>query len=417
DLNGSFFLMAFLIANVVGLLAGSYPAFYLSSFNPLNVLRGTFLPNKGAALLRKGLVSLQFALSVLIIVATIAIYLQIRFIQDRDIGLDRENIIYLAQEGALSSQYEAVRQELLSRPGIANVSASTSNPLNIGTSTGGAKWLGKDPNDDHAFYLMGTSYNFLETMMMELVDGRTFSQDFGADSMSFVVNEEMAKLIGDNTLGTELSFWGNNGPIIGIVKNFDMNSLYSPTAPVIIRLEAQTNSVYIRTEPGQTEEAIASLASVFATFNEGYPFDYHFLDQAFERRFKSEIVLGKLARVFAIIAIFISCLGLFGLVSYSAEQRTKELGVRKVLGASVLNLVGLLTGEVTKLVLLGVVIATPVSYFLISEWLVGFEHHIEIGPGLFFTAGFMAIGIAWLTVSYQAIKSALINPVKAIRYE
>jgi len=417
ELNSTFFSVAVLITVVVGLLAGGYPALYLSAFSPLQALRSAIKQKSYTSNLRKSLVVVQFALSVLLIVGTLAVYSQIRLIQNMDIGLDRENIIYIAQEGALSESYDAIRDELLKRPGISEVTATDSNPLSIGSSTGDAQWDGKDPNDENEYYVIGANFHFIEVMDMQVIEGRSFSPEYRADSTSFVVNEETAALIGDDVIGTELTFWGQSGPIIGVVKNFEMNSMYTPTEPVIIRLDIDTDLLYVKSHPGQTEMAIASIAEVAETFNPDFPFDYGFLDKDYEQTYRSEAILGKLALLFACIAIFVSCLGLFGLISFTTQQRTKEVGVRKVLGASVANLVGLLTKEVTWLVLIGIGLALPVSYILVSNWLSEFEHQITLSPTLFILAGVAAISIAWLTVSFHSIKAALANPVKSLRYE
>ncbi len=418
ELGPGFLFGMFGIACVVGLLAGSYPALYLSSFNPLVVLRGTFRHRVGTARLRKGLVVLQFTLSVVLIIATIAIYRQLLFIRTHDIGLDRENVVYLAMEGALRTQYDAVKAELLGRPGIAGVSAASSQPLSIGSSTGGATWEGMDPDVQREFYFLGVDYDFLETMRMDVVAGRTFDPAFGADSLSVLVNEEAARLIGEGVLGATFRFWAVTGPIVGVVRDFEMNSLYQPVEPVVFFLNpAAANVIYVRTEAGRTRDAIASLEAVATTFNPEYPFEYRFMDQDFEETYRSEVVLGTLANIFSLIAIFISCLGLFGLISFTAQLRTKELGIRKVLGATVPNLVGLLTGEVTKLVLIGVAVAIPLAYLVVDRWLAQFESHIDISIGLFVLAGVAALLIAWLTVSYQSIKSALADPVRSLRYE
>ena len=418
DLDGDFLVGALGVALVVGLLAGSYPALYLSSFGPLAVLRGTVRQRAGSARLRKGLVVFQFALSMLLIVATVAVYAQVEYIRDRDVGLDRHNLIYLAQEGALGSQHEAVRQELLGRPGIAGVTAANANPLQVGNSTGSVSWPGKNPDVQFETYIISADYDFVETMRMELAAGRAHDRASGADSTGFVINEELTRLMGGDVVGEPLSFWGETGTVIGVVEDFDMNSIYAPDAPLIIRLAPEgTSRLYVRAEPGQTATALAGLEAVFNQFNPDYPFDYRFLDAEYEATYRSEVVMGRLANVFAVIAIFISCLGLFGLVSFMAEQRTKEMGVRKVLGASVPHIVLLLTGEVTKLVLLGIVIALPVSYYLVQEWLTDFDAHADVGVALFALAGVTALAIAWLTVSYQAVKAALADPVKSLRYE
>ena len=418
DLDGGFLVGALSVALVVGLLAGSYPALYLSSFGPLAVLRGTAGQRSGAARLRKGLVVFQFALSMLLIVATVAVYLQVQYISDRDVGLDRNDLIYLVQEGALESQYDAVRQELLTRPGIAGVTAANANPLQVGNSTGSATWPGKNPDVAFETYIINADYDFVETMRMELVAGRTHSRAFGADSAGFVINEKLAEAMGGDVVGKPLSFWEETGTVIGVVKDFDMNSLYAPDAPLVIRLAPEaTSRLYVRAEPGQTAEALASLEAVIEQFNPASPFDYRFLDAEYEATYRSEVVMGRLANVFAVIAIFISCLGLFGLVAFTAERRTKELGVRKVLGASVPHLVMLLTGEVTRLVLLGIALAIPVAYYAMHQWLANFDSHVDVGPALFVLAGAVALAAAWLTVSYQAIKAALADPVQSLRYE
>ncbi len=417
-LGGSFWLGGFALAMVVGLLAGSYPALYLSSLHPLVVLRNTFRPGSRAALLRKSLVVFQFGLSMLLITGTVAVYQQMDYLRSKNIGLDRENIIALPQEGALQEQFPTIKQALLSEPSIANVTAVRSSPLEINSSTGGVTWEGKDPEAVHEFYIMSVAHDFIETMRMEMVAGRAFGEAFGADSAGFLINEETAQLLGEEVIGTTLSFWRRTGPVIGVVKNFDMNSLYEPEEPVVIMLSpSDTRQVYVRTQPGQTAEALATLEATVQRFNPEYPFDYSFLDEEFEATYRSETVMGRLANIFAFIAIFISCLGLFGLVAFTTEQRTKEIGVRKVLGASVPTLVRLLTSEVTRLVLLGIVIALPVAYVLVQRWLDHFADHITLGVGVFVGAGAIALVIAWLTVSYQSVKAALADPVKSLRYE
>ena len=415
DLNLTFFITVFLITGFVGLLAGGYPALYLSGFNPLQALRNTIRQKPSSARLRKGLVVVQFTLSVLLIVGTLVVYMQIQFIQNMDLGLDRENVIYMTQEGAFLQQYDTIREELLNRPGIAEVAASTTSPLSIGSSTGDAQWTGKDPNDESEFYILGANFGFIEMMDMRIIEGRSFSPQFSTDSTSFIVNEETASMIGDDVIGTEITFWGQTGPIIGVVQNFEMNSMYTPVEPVIIQFDPGTYVLYAKSLPGQTDQAIASMAEVSETFNDAYPFDYRFLDQEYEQMYRSETVLGKLAFVFACIAILVSCLGLLGLIGFTTEQRSKEIGVRKVLGASVISLVGLLTREITWLVLAGIGLAVPISYFLVSNWLSDFENHITLSPVLFILAGIVAIAIAWMTVSFQSIKAAIANPISSLR--
>jgi putative ABC transport system permease protein len=418
NLNGSFILSIIGIALMVGVVSGSYPALYLSSFKPVTVLRGTFRQRSGVVVfLRKGLVVFQFALSLLLIVSTVVVYMQLNYVRTKNLGLDRDNLLFVAREGALVNRYDAVAKELQMQAGIAGVTASGQNPLEVGNNTLSVGWEGKDPNNTQLFYIINTHYDFAKTMKMELVAGRDFSSAF-ADSMAYLVNEETAKMIGGDVVGKTLNVYGDEGPIVGVVKNFSMNSLYSPIEPVVIRFHLQwASSLYVRTKPGETQQALESLKNVYQKFNPGYPLNYTFLDQQFEQRYRSEQVTGKLVNIFAVIALFISCLGLFGLTSFTVEQRTKELGVRRILGASVAGIVVMLSKDFLKLVFIGFVIATPITWYMTNQWLQNFADRIEIGASVFLLAGFAAILIALATVSWQSIKAAIANPVDCLRNE
>ena len=418
DLSAGFLLGGLAVSLAVGLLAGSYPALYLSSISPLAALRGSANPRGGSAFVRKGLVVFQFALSTLFIVATATIYLQIQYIQSRDVGLDRNDLLYVNQEGSLQTQYHAVRQELLAEPAIQNVTRASTNPLDVGRSTGSADWDGRAPEQEYETYLINADFEFIETMRMELVAGRTFSPQFGADSANYVINEKMAGIMGPGAVNKQLSIFGEEGTVVGVVRDFDMNSLYEPDEPLVIRLQpAFTSRIYVRAAPGRTAEAIASIQRVAKEINPAFPLDIHFLNDEYEAAYRNEVIVGRLASIFAGIAIFVSCLGLFGLISYTAEQRTKEIGVRKVLGASVSRVILLLTKDQLKLVVAGIAIATPIAYYAATSWLQNFEHHVNASVGLFITAGMAAILIAGLTVSLQAARAALVNPVKSLRSE
>ena len=407
------------IALVTGLLAGSYPALYLSSFSPVAVLRGTFRQGPGAARLRKGLVVFQFALSTLLIVGTLTVYLQMEYVRTKNLGLDRENVVSMTLEGPAHEQYEAFRQELLRRPGIEAVTASNQNPLNLGGSTTDPVWDGKAEDDNTLFYILHTHYDFVETMRMELAAGRSFSRAFATDSANYVVNERAAEAMGmDAPVGQNLSFWGQDGQIIGVVKDFHMGSLYTAIEPTILRLDPpEVGQLYVRTAPRQTPAALASLKAVHAQFNPGFPFETEFMDAAYEEMYRGELVMGALSRIFAGIAIFVACLGLFGLAAFTAEQRRKEVGVRKVLGASVPGLVALLSRDFAWLVVAAFAVAAPVAYVLMSRWLDGFAYRIALGPAVFVVAGVAALAVALVTVSYHALRAATTDPVKAIRYE
>ena len=423
-LDSTFLLGVLGISLLVGLVSGSYPALYLSSFKPVTVLRGTFRKRTGSVVsFRQSLVVFQFALSVVLIVSTIAVYLQLNYIRTKNLGMDRENLLFVPREGTLMDKYETVAQELRLQPGIASVTASGQNPLEVRNNTLSVEWQGKDPNNRQLFYIINAHHDFAQTMQMEFVAGRDFSRDF-TDSMSYIINEETAKMISpdkanfQDVVGKTLGVYGDNGPIVGVVKNFTMNSLYSPIEPVAIRFDlGWAENMYIRTKPGATEEAIASLETIYKKINPGYPLNYTFLDQQFEKTYRSEQVMGKLANIFAVIALFISCLGLFGLTSFTVAQRTKELGVRKVLGASVAGIVVMLSRDFLKLVVAGFVIAVPITYYVMNQWLANFADRVDIGAGVYLLAGLSAIVIALLTVSWQSIRAAVANPVDCLRSE
>jgi ABC-type antimicrobial peptide transport system permease subunit len=386
-------------------------------------MRGGFRQRSGIAVFfRKGLVVFQFGLAVLLIVSTVVVYLQLEYNRTKNLGLGRDNLVFMPREGALIDRYDGIAQALQMQPGIASVTACGQNPLEVANNTLDVEWQGKDPNNTQLFYIINTYHDFAKTMRMELVAGRDFSKSF-ADSMAYLLNEEAANMIGGSgghhdVVGKILNVYGENGPIVGVVKNFSMNSLYAPIEPVIIRLHLQwASQLYVRTKPGETQQALESLKTVYQKFNPDYPLQYTFFDQQFEQRYRSEQVTGKLASIFAVIALFISCLGLFGLTSFTVEQRTKELGVRRVLGASVSGIVVLLSKDFLKLVFIGFVFAVPITWYMTNQWLQNFADRIEISVAVFLLAGSAVILMALATVSWQSIKAAIANPVDSLRSE
>jgi ABC-type antimicrobial peptide transport system permease subunit len=327
----------------------------------------------------------------------------------------------MAREGALVDRYDAVVQELLMQPGIVSVTASGQNPLEVGTNTLDVEWDGKDPHNTQLFYIINSYYDFAKTMGMELIAGRDFSKIF-ADTTAYLINEETASMIspglGQDVVGKILNVYGDNGPIVGVVKNFSMNSLYAPIEPVVIRLDLKSaQQLYVRIKAGQTHQALEGLKTVYEKFNPDYPLQYTFLDQQFEQRYRSEQLTGKLANIFAVIALFISCLGLFGLTSFTVEQRTKELGVRRVLGATVPSIAIMLSSDFLKLVFIGFVIAIPFTWYMTNRWLQNFADRIEIGAVVFVFAGLAVILMALATVGWQSLKAAKANPVESLRSE
>ncbi|MEZ0610847.1 ABC transporter permease [Fibrella sp. WM1] len=417
--NPLYWLTLLGLALLTGIVSGSYPALFLSGLQPVRILKGTLRFNTGAVLFRQGLVVFQFALSLLLIIGTLIAGRQVEFIRTKNLGLDRENVVYGSIDGELSKRFELYKDELLQAPGIQAVSSSGSDPMDIGNSTIAVEWTGKDPADKTLFTQMPVSYDFLNTMKIKLLDGRDFDRNTITDSTNYVINEEAARRMGMKTpVGQYLKFWSKPGKIIGLVKNFHLNSLRVAIEPLILRLDTAYNSTMIvRTQPGQTDKALASMRLLAKKYNPAYPFDYKFADDSFEEQYKSETLIGKLANYFAILAIFIACLGLFGLAMFTAEQRTKEIGVRKVLGASVPSIITLLSKDFLRLVVLSILIASPLAWYAMSQWLQDFKYRIDIEWWVFALAGLLAIGIALLTVSFQSIKAALMDPVKSLRAE
>jgi putative ABC transport system permease protein len=416
--NPFYWLILLGLALVTGLVSGSYPALFLSSLQPVRVLKGTLRFNAGAVLFRQGLVVFQFSLSLLLIIGTLIAGRQVDYIRTKNLGLDRENVAYMTLEGDLSKRFDSFREELLQAPGIQSVSSSGNDPMEIGSSTIGVEWKGKPEGDKTLFTNMAVSYDFIKTMKIKLLAGRDFSKTFVTDSTNYLINEEAARRMGmKNPVGQDLKFWSKSGKIIGLMKNFHLNSLRVAIEPLIIRLDSTNYTLLVRTHPGQTEQALKSMERLAKQFNPAYPFDYRFADESFREQYKSETLIGKLANYFAIIAIFIACLGLFGLAMFTAEQRTKEIGVRKVLGASVTSIVALLSKDFLKLVLISIFIASPLAWYAMHQWLADFAYRIDIEWWVFVLAGLLAVGIAQLTVSFQSIKAALMNPVKSLRSE
>ncbi len=416
--NPTYWLTLLGLALVTGILSGSYPALFLSSLQPVKVLKGTLRFKSGAVLFRQGLVVFQFALSLLLIIGTLIAGRQVDYIRTKNLGLDRENVVYMDLEGDLPKRFETFKQELAQAPGIQLVSASTSDPLEIGSSTTGVQWRGKDANDKTLFTQIAVSYDFLKTMKIKLLNGREFSPNFPTDSTNYLINEEAARRMGmKDPVGQELTFWEKKGHIVGLVKNFHINSLRVAIEPLVLRFDSIPNILVIRTQAGQAEKALASMQRLARKYNPAYPFSYRFADESFEQQYKSETLIGKLANYFAILAIFIACLGLFGLAMFTAEQRTKEIGVRKVLGASIASIITLLSTDFLKLVLVAILIASPLAWWTMYKWLQNFEYKITIEWWTFALAGLLAVAIALLTVSFQSVKAALMDPVKSLRSE
>jgi len=407
------------VAVITGLVSGSYPAFFLSSFKPALVLKGTVRLGSRVAIFRKGLVVFQFILSALLIISTLVIYLQLHYIRTRNIGMNRENVVLLPLDGELHKRYEVVKKELLAVPGITAVTAANQSPLMVGNSTGSIEWEGKDPSADVLFSIIKTDFDFLETMHVQLKEGRSFSSAYGTEETNVIINEEAARLMQlEDPVGQWLGSSEDRATIIGVVKNFQTASMHQRIQPLIILLTPEeTNTLFARIAPGQVPGALAAMEKVLKKHNPAFPFEYHFLDEDFEMMYKSEAIMGKLTNYFAGIAIFISCLGLFGLALFTAEQRTKEIGVRKVLGASVSGIVFMLSKDFLKLVLIANLIALPLGWYFMSGWLSDYADRTELSWWIFAAAFVSTIIIATFTLSFHAIRTAIANPVTSLRTE
>lgn len=419
DFTGSlFWIFTITLVFGTGLIAGSYPAFYLSSFTPAKTLKGAINAGKGANTPRKVLVVLQFGVAIVLIVGTFAIYQQINMVQNRQLGYDQDNLVTVDFNDDLRKNYDVLKNEILQSGAVESMTRSNSSIAN-NSSNNFLSWPGKPEETQVIFSTITTEYDYAETMGIEVLMGRDYSKDYASDSNAIIVNQAAIELMQlENPIGTELDLWGQKRTLIGVYDDVLSESLYREVKPLFSVLQDWGGVITMRLKKGQdVQVSLATLKTIFDKYNPAYPFDYSFVDEQFERKFTTIKLTRKLALSFSVLALLITSLGVFGLASYTAEQRTKEIGIRKVMGASVNSLVTLISKDFTWLVIVAFMVAGPLSYYLMDSYLDRYPIRITIGWWLLPFAGFLVLLFSLLIVSYQAMKAARTNPVNSLRNE
>ncbi len=421
--NPLYFLSILGFGFLIGLIAGAIPSLYLSKFQPIKVLKGTFVSHSGINL-RQALVVTQFSLSVILMIGTIVIYQQMDFIQNKHLGFDQSQLISVKMRFNLRENPTVMKTDLQKEKSIASVSLSSNNLIDVNNGTHSIKWEGQKEGDSFLMGLANVDFDYLKTTGMKLIAGRDLNPKITTDTSSaaFIINESAAKRMGwapRQALGKMFTLWDYKGQIVGVIQDFHFHKLNTPIEPFVLYSKPKDGfyDLLVKTYPNQTRQAITAIESIYKKYEKQTAVNYQFVDEALNKQYVTEQRTGKIILYFSVLAILISCFGLFGLVTFSAEQRTKEIGIRKVLGASVSSITTLLSKDFLKLVLISILIAGPIATYFTNQWLQSFAYRIAIEWWVYALAGGLAIFISVLTVSYQAIKAAFMNPVKSLKSE
>ncbi|MFK7843867.1 MAG: ABC transporter permease, partial [Rhodothermales bacterium] len=423
--NGGFVLLLLFIGLGVGILAGSYPALMMSSFNPVSMMKGLLNRSAGKATLRNSLVVVQFAITIALVVGTIVIQRQLHFIENANTGVERDQILLIEIEdrSLFDDRYLALKQTLESNANILGVTAAQADPTNIDAASRANEWEGGEEGQSVHVYRSIIQHDYVDMFGLELVEGRDFSRDISTDAQEgILINETFKKQLGwDTAEGKWLNFHGREARVTGVIKDYNFHSFHQEIAPVALFLDAgwwfAYQRVFVKVNAASMQETIGFVERTMAEFSPGYPFEFKFLDDSYNQMYQTETRLGGLLSYFTLIALFIACLGLLGLATFTAQQRTKEIGVRKVLGASHTNILMLLSKDFAKLVVIAFVVAAPISYFAMTNWLQDFAYHVPVGLGTLALAGIAVLVLAWLTVSYQSFRTAFANPITSLRHQ